>query len=323
MPGGFGGTDIYVSHFEGGTWSDPLNLGEKVNTAGNETFPFVYMDSILFFSSDGHGGLGSLDIFKIDLKLKDRLKNMGLPINSPQDDFGFILDTEGFNGFLSSNRLNGKGLDDVYGFKQIRITVSIKIIDQNTQLPIPGAKIFTMEDDETPIGITGDDGTCDILIPVCEVFKVKVKKENYESMVYTFQKVKPFSEGIAIIPVQTHPEEEIVLTDENNNVLPDTANVVYKVQIWASRKAASTRELKKKYRGSKSVNYFYEDRWHKYSIGEFSSYRDAKDCLITCDVYDAFIIAYHNNNRVHITVAKKMTKEEEVKSPITRGEFRK
>ena len=318
IPGGFGGTDLYVSRYDGSTWSEPQNLGNEINTPGNEMFPFIFQDSVLFFSSNGHGGLGGLDVFKINLKFHKGIRNMGAPINSAQDDFGFILDNDELSGYLSSNRVNGIGGDDLYGFKQIRITVSIKIIDQTTKLPVAGAEVFTMEEDE-PLGVTDDDGVCSILIPVCEVFKVKIKKENYETMVYTFHKVKPFSEGIAVIPMQT--EQPILLTDENNNEISDTRNVVYKVQIWASRAIPTSKELKRKYHGNMLVSHFYEDNWNKYTIGEFSSYRDAKECLITSDVFDAFIIAYLDNKKVHITIAKDITQETNVKSPITRNDI--
>ena len=323
LPGGDGGADIYKSEYKGDRWSEPVNMGNTINTPGDEMFPFIFQDSILFFSSNGHGGLGGLDIFRINLKDTGRIENMGLPINSSKDDFGFILDKDGLSGYISSNRPNGKGADDIYGFKQIRISITIKIIDEITKLPVSNAEVFSLNNENEPIGITDKNGSCTLVIPVCEVFKVKVKKENYESKVYSFQETKPLANPVAVISIQTDTKEKIVLTDENDSVIENPKNVIYKVQILASRKPARNKELKRKYSGPLKITKFEEDHWHKYSIGEFSSYKEAKECLIDCNVNDAFIIAYVNRKKVYITIAKSATNETNVLSPITRDDLKK
>lgn len=115
MPGGNGGTDIYKSNRNAdGTWSDAVNLGTTINTPGNERSPSVY-NNILYFSSDGHIGMGGLDIYKTTLDHQLKVVNMGYPMNSPQDDFATSLTSE-TSGFLSSNRMNGAGKDDIYTF---------------------------------------------------------------------------------------------------------------------------------------------------------------------------------------------------------------
>jgi tetratricopeptide (TPR) repeat protein len=107
MPGGFGKKDLYVSYYRNNTWSKPENLGDKINTSGDEDSPFVH-NTTLYFSSNGHNGLGGLDIYKIDYRfLTEEVTNMGYPINSSYDDFGIALNDEGARGFISSNRLNG------------------------------------------------------------------------------------------------------------------------------------------------------------------------------------------------------------------------
>jgi outer membrane protein OmpA-like peptidoglycan-associated protein len=116
QPGGMGGTDIYMSkHIKDDEWSDPLNLGPEVNSAGSEKFPYVAPNGILYFSSDGRGGLGKLDIFSVRIKGDHyQVKNMGYPVNSSADDFGFTCDSTFHKGFFSSNR---GGMDDnIYGF---------------------------------------------------------------------------------------------------------------------------------------------------------------------------------------------------------------
>lgn len=140
MPGGMGGTDIYYTQRQkNGTWSKPINVGKPVNTSGNELFPFISEDSILYFSSNMHPGMGKLDIFSTH-QLSDTLwaepENMRPPINTIGDDFAFVKDSKGNRGFLSSDRFNGKGADDIYTFSHhepFEIQVEgpkIQILDQ-------------------------------------------------------------------------------------------------------------------------------------------------------------------------------------------------
>jgi tetratricopeptide (TPR) repeat protein len=325
MPGGYGGADLYASKFENGTWSSPVNLGNKINTPGNEMFPFIFKDTILYFSSNGHGGLGGLDIFKINLKDTDKLTNLGVPMNSPNDDFGIVLDKDGLSGYLASNRPNGIGSDDIYGFKIVRLTLTIKIIDGATALPVSNAEIYTVDSiNGKRIGITDQEGSCTLIVPVCKLYQIRIKRENYETKVYTFESLKQAQKTLAVISLKTKSapkEENIILTDENNKTIDNPKNVIYKVQICASRVPASTKELKQKYKGDLQIYNFYEDQWYKYAIGEYATYTEAKACLFSCNVYDAFIIAYINNKKVHITIAKANTKETNVQSPINRTDL--
>lgn len=118
MPGGYGATDIYKCTKVNGQWSSPVNLGDKINSAGNDMFPFLHNDTVLFFASSGHPGLGGLDIFKVDLDGPDEgtVVNMKSPVNTEFDDFGFTMHKSGTKGYLSSNRIGGKGSDDIYAF---------------------------------------------------------------------------------------------------------------------------------------------------------------------------------------------------------------
>lgn len=115
MPGGYGQKDIYVSYYSGNSWSKPENLGDRINTSGDETFPYVH-NGMLYFASNGHGGLGGLDIYKIDLRdiTSRQVINPGYPINTSFDDFGIALNEKGTRGFISSNRRNGGFSDDIY-----------------------------------------------------------------------------------------------------------------------------------------------------------------------------------------------------------------
>lgn len=117
MAGGSGGLDLYVSYFRNGNWSDPVNLGTKINTSKNEVFPFIHPDGTLYFSSDGHLGMGGLDLFYTNVQ-KDgwgQPVNLNIPFNSEGDDFGFIRDSTNREGYLSSNRKD-PGNDEIYKF---------------------------------------------------------------------------------------------------------------------------------------------------------------------------------------------------------------
>ncbi|WP_316832662.1 OmpA family protein [Pedobacter aquatilis] len=143
MSGGIGGTDMYVSmKTETGDWGLPVNL-KDLNTEGNERTPFFDSENNFFFSSDGRIGMGGLDIYKATLvggKMTEP-KNMGYPTNSPQDDFAYIQLAPG-SGYLSSNRVDGLGDDDIYSFTQAQILafrLTGKVLNKKTGGPITNA----------------------------------------------------------------------------------------------------------------------------------------------------------------------------------------
>ncbi len=119
-PGGFGGMDIYVSTFRNQAWSEPVNLGPVINSTGNEVFPYISEDEVLYFSSSDQGGFGRLDIFRskkiyADSERTWQIKqNLGEPFNSPGDDFGFYINVDNSGGLFTSSRNGGKGRDDIY-----------------------------------------------------------------------------------------------------------------------------------------------------------------------------------------------------------------
>lgn len=156
MSDGKGGTDLYVSHRNlSGGWDPPYNLGDKINTSGNELFPFILNDSTLFFSSDRHIGLGGLDIYKANIRNNRvvSVENMGHPFNSPKDDFGLAIDhdQEEFKGYFSSNRNGGKGADDIYRFREIPDNVTILVVDSLTQDPLYNARVILSECNQQPL----------------------------------------------------------------------------------------------------------------------------------------------------------------------------
>ncbi|SHI49250.1 WD40-like Beta Propeller Repeat [Pseudozobellia thermophila] len=124
MPGSLGETDLFVVDvLEDGSFSEPRNLGKEINTEHREMFPF-FDGSKLYFSSDGHIGLGGLDVYESVYDEKDgfqEIKNLGKPVNSNKDDFSYIVDNENEYGFFASNREGGKGDDDIYSFKRLSL----------------------------------------------------------------------------------------------------------------------------------------------------------------------------------------------------------
>ncbi|MGQ0827188.1 MAG: OmpA family protein [Bacteroidota bacterium] len=164
MPGGKGGMDIYISKKEGEGWGQPQNLGVEINTAGNEVFPYFRKDGMLYFSSDGHSGMGGLDVFsatKIENKFSG-VKNLGPPLNSYTDDFGIVFSDDYTKGYFSSDRAGGEGNDDIYSFTALNkfLTVSGKILlSQRINDPAKNAKVTLLTEDGTVINITTTDST--------------------------------------------------------------------------------------------------------------------------------------------------------------------
>ncbi len=160
MPGSLGESDIFMVEIkEDGGFGTPVNLGNTINTEARETFPFMTSEEILYFSSDGHPGLGGLDVFgtKVaDRKLDGAILNVGEPINSKMDDFTYIMDEESRKGYFASNRPEGQGADDIYSFtenkplmfdckqeitgtvrdkisNEVLVGATVKVIDENNE----------------------------------------------------------------------------------------------------------------------------------------------------------------------------------------------
>ncbi|MBP7388997.1 MAG: carboxypeptidase regulatory-like domain-containing protein [Chitinophagales bacterium] len=154
-PGGYGGVDIYYTTREiGGNWSTPVNLGPKINTSGDEMFPHIANDGVLYFASTGHVGLGGLDIYSTSsVKTGNKIttwtdpENLAYPINTNADDFGYVINADNKKGYFCSNRANGQGDDDIYSFVKKGIILNGVVFDAATGLPLPGAKVVMKEAD--------------------------------------------------------------------------------------------------------------------------------------------------------------------------------
>lgn len=185
-PGGFGGTDLYyVDINPDGTYGKPQNLGSVINTNKNERFPFVNNEGTLFFSSDGHHGLGMLDIFVAVYNDNNdfvNVINLGVPVNSSKDDFSFFMNEDGTNGYFASNRSGGMGSDDIYAFNRIkRIKLEGTVYDSENNTPISNAIITLMDANGKEIASfkTDENGSYQMNINRDEDYVVNVAKEGY------------------------------------------------------------------------------------------------------------------------------------------------
>ncbi|NMH89903.1 OmpA family protein [Flavivirga algicola] len=186
MPDGFGGTDIYyVDINNDGSFGKPQNLGNVVNTDKNERFPFINNEGVLFFSSDGHPGLGLLDIFGT-VSDKDNniisVLNLGVPVNSSKDDFSFFMNEDGLSGYFASNRNGGIGSDDIYAYDRIpQLKIEGTITDITTNTPVPNAMVTLLDSNNKEIARleTDDDGNYEINIDRDTDYIINIKKDNY------------------------------------------------------------------------------------------------------------------------------------------------
>ncbi|WPO77611.1 OmpA family protein [Flavobacterium sp. KACC 22761] len=199
MKGGIGETDLYyVKIADDGTMSSPVNLGPKINTLGNEVFPY-FRNGKLYFSSDGHYGLGDLDVYESKLLPDGTFSdpvNLGEPINSNKDDFTFVIDSKETYGYVSSNREGGKGDDDIYSFVKgkpvCNQTISGMAIDKKTRLPLTDVSIMAYNSYSEVLGETKTnfEGKYAIEVPCGKNVKMIAAKPNYASDEKTVETTK-------------------------------------------------------------------------------------------------------------------------------------
>ena len=191
MPGSLGSFDIFSVSISSDVYGAPQNLGNLINTSKKEQFPFISKDNNLYFSSNGHEGYGSLDVFVSQLQHNVFLKaeNVGLPLNSGYDDFAFYIDSEYNEGYFSSNRLGGKGSDDIYYLKEVKklLIEDCKqfiggiVSDVDTKLPLENTVVILQNSDAIELQriVTSADGTFNFTVSCETEFKVNASKENY------------------------------------------------------------------------------------------------------------------------------------------------
>ena len=220
MPGGYGNFDIYKASINGdGTLGEPVNLGQKVNTEGQEMFPYISSKNILYFSSNGHLGLGGMDVFytkEVDGKLAP-VRNVGIPINSNGDDFAFTIDEESEEGFVSSNRDGGQGSDDVYAFKKLQplcdVLITATVLDDTTREPVNGASVslYDSEGNKVVTKTTNADGVAEFIVECEQDTELEVVADDFESKRVP---VKGSNEEEMAVQISLDPIEEIITPEE-------------------------------------------------------------------------------------------------------------
>ena len=224
--GGFGGNDIWVAMRDNATESfrHPFNLGERINTSGNEVFPFLRYDTVLYFASDGHGGMGGLDIFVSSMDTAGEWgepRNLKYPINSTGDDFAIVFHPTEERGFISSSRGNNRGLDNIYYFEEppILFTFSGTVKDAKTKQFVDNAMVRLVGSDGSNLSTrTNEKGYfnfSDSQINKNTTYDITVDKENYFTLTAQETTIglefsKDFEKEYDIEPI---PQEPIMLPD--------------------------------------------------------------------------------------------------------------
>lgn len=186
IAGGFGGLDIWkvTRSSESDDWGEPINLGGEINSAGNEMFPYIHSDGTLYFSSDGHPGMGGLDLFKAKTTENGswEVENMRYPMNSPADDFGIVFEQEREAGYFSSRRQGGRGADDIYMFYLPPIIYNMigNITDDKTKTPVNQATVKLVGSDGTVVTMqTAADGSFKFNLTPNTDYVVIASKKGY------------------------------------------------------------------------------------------------------------------------------------------------
>jgi outer membrane protein OmpA-like peptidoglycan-associated protein/tetratricopeptide (TPR) repeat protein len=193
MPGTIGQSDLYmVEILSDNSYSKPVNLGKGINTEGRETFPFISDDGYLYYASDGHPGLGGLDVFvsKLDMyQPTGEIQNVGAPINSTTDDFAFLIDSQSRTGFFTSNRAGGQGYDDIYKFTETKKLACEQLItgfieDDESKERLANVKVSLYDETNHLVSGSTTDSNGDYSFEkvICgKNYHIRVEKPGYDS----------------------------------------------------------------------------------------------------------------------------------------------
>lgn len=210
MPGSIGGIDIWkVQVNNDGTYGNPENMGDQINTAGDESFPFVTDENVLYFASNGLAGFGGLDVFFVDLNKKDLPINVGKPVNTEKDDFALTYNTVKKLGYVSSNR---SGEDQIYSSIPIckgQIKVIVKSLKDDAILA--NSKVLILDENSNVIGTQMSNENGEVVYDVdCEkIYIIEAYKDGY---VTTKMPLEKFVGGVITVDVKLEPID-VVVTD--------------------------------------------------------------------------------------------------------------
>jgi len=224
-PGGSGGRDLWKTTrpSERKPFGPAENLGVVINTPGDEMFPSLFTDSVLYFASNGHTGFGGLDIYRVTLGKNglSAVEHLPRPINSPADDFAMSFEGNKEKGFFTSRRTGGKGGDDIYAFEKItrKISVQGSVRDEVTQQPLQRLPVWIIDDENDTIVVTTDDSGAFILsneqVKEENQYTLVFSKENYfiKRTEFTLGKLRSDTTFKVVLTLQPIPDKPIVLPD--------------------------------------------------------------------------------------------------------------
>lgn len=210
MEGSYGQSDLwYVDILEDGTFGIPVNLGTTINTEEKETFPFISDKNKLYFSSDGHVGLGGLDVFVTKLNengsVTGEITNLGEPTNSAYDDFGFIINEDKKIGYISSNRSGDKGSidDEIYLINEnCVVSITGTVTDIDTGVLLPGAVVSLLDDENQLVdsAIVGSDASYSFIAECDKQYSLRGVKTEYTSKEEVVK--TPKETGSIVVPLK-------------------------------------------------------------------------------------------------------------------------
>ena len=287
MPGGLGGEDIWKVSVNGDEYGTPENLGQKVNTEANESFPYITDDNVLFFSSNGKTGFGGLDVFKMDLNKGTEAINVGEPVNTSKDDFAFTYNTTKKVGFFSSNR---DGVDNIYKADPIcKVQALVRVKDAKTGNVIEGATVMLLDEKQTTITnqTTASNGETLSGVLCNTSYNAQVSKQGYESGVFEVAKAENDQVVVEALLTQIVPiitEKEVILQPiyfeyDRSNITADGAAELNKLVLVMNENPNMVIFAKSHTdsRGSDKYNINLSDRRAKATVQYLISKGIAKD----------------------------------------------
>ena len=220
MPGGKGGSDIYmVAINSDGSLGTPKRLGDNINTEGKELFPYLDSNGTLYFSSNGHMGIGGLDVFYAEAQGDgfDVVNNLGKGVNSSADDFAYKYDPTSQSGYVSSNREGGMGSDDIYMVEALEIpcevTIAVLVINENTNAAVAGARVdlYDTMGNKLSTKTSNVDGMVSFKAACDQAHEVQGVLADFES---NASKVAPANDQKVSATIALKPIEEIIVEDQ-------------------------------------------------------------------------------------------------------------
>ncbi|MEP5131697.1 OmpA family protein, partial [Nonlabens ulvanivorans] len=228
----------YVTIDENGEFSEPVNV-KSVNTIGNDLFPFISDNGDFYYSSTGHQGLGGLDVYVVQTNDKGmpvkEVINIGKPVNSSYDDFAFIIKDSLKTGYFSSNRKSGKGLDDIYSFKQtkdLKCVVDINGIVTNQEngelMPFATVTLFDKDNKKIKSIVVGEDAAYSFVLECGQNYSIRAQKEDFsiaEEFVQTPKVSTTLEQPLAVAKAVEDKVVDIKVGDDLNDILD--LNMIY------------------------------------------------------------------------------------------------